>query len=65
MTVGQPNRVEWNETHSGGDFLVIAEWTGSGWKFFEREAWQVRWYAVVSTPALVAKADQLRRAAIQ
>jgi hypothetical protein len=49
------NRVEWQE----GPNLVIGEWTGRRWKFWERDSWEVRWYPGSSTRTRIALADEL------
>jgi hypothetical protein len=62
MNAKQTKRVEWNEArHDEGLFLVIAEWTGVEWEFWERDSWEVRWYPMVSRPDLIAHAEALGR----
>lgn len=56
------NRVRWSEMRdeSGNgnleQFYWIAEKTPSGWTFYEREAYELRWYPVPSSERLVSKA---------
>ena len=53
-------RVEWNDVRQNeGFFLVIADWNGAEWEFWERDSWEVRWYPMVLNPDLVAKAEAL------
>jgi len=40
-------------------FLITTENNGGVWQFFERPNWEVAWYSVKSTPALIAKAEGL------
>jgi hypothetical protein len=54
--------VKWLEIRdsrtSAPEFVyVISELSPEGqWSFFEREAWETRWYPVSATTALVARA---------
>jgi glycosyltransferase involved in cell wall biosynthesis len=54
------DRVEWEETRPDGPFLIVAEWNGAQWEFYERTLWQVHWRAVSSSPELVARVEQIR-----
>jgi hypothetical protein len=65
MNVQEPEitRVEWNEIRQdAGAFLVIADWNGAEWEFWERDSWEVRWYPMVPDTDLIARADALSRA---
>ena len=54
------NRVKWCEDRENdGLFLLIGDWNGSAWEFAEQEAFEVSWHEIPSTPALVAKAEEL------
>jgi hypothetical protein len=54
--------VKWLEIRDSGMpapelVYVISELSPEGqWSFFEREAWETRWYPVSATTALVARA---------
>lgn len=52
-------KVEWMENRCGELFYVVAEETLSGWEFFDKSIWEIRWYPVPSTATLVAKANSL------
>lgn len=50
---------EWRDTTLGFPerFYCIADRTAEGWKFWERSAWEERWFVVVSTEELLRRAD--------
>ena len=54
------NQIIWSEIREeDGDremFYVLAEKLASGWTFFERSVWELRWYPLASTDQLVKKA---------
>ena len=52
-------RVEWGDVRADGLFLMIAEWDGKTWRFWERESWEVSWAEIAATPTLMAKAEEL------
>lgn len=55
-------RVRWNEERFGvGLFLIIAEWNGTEWKFWERDGWEARWYPMHSNCTRIAKAEELAK----
>jgi len=51
------SRVEWQE----GPSLIIAEWTGRRWKFWERDSWEVRWYPGLTTANRIVIANKLSK----
>jgi hypothetical protein len=56
-------RVEWNEIRRNeGAYLVIADWNGLEWEFWERDSWEVRWYPMAPNADLIAKAEEIYRA---
>jgi hypothetical protein len=60
MKIKQTARVEWSEVRRDqGSFLVIAEWNGIEWEFWDRDSWEVQWYPLASRPDLIAKAEAL------
>jgi hypothetical protein len=60
MNTLQSMRVEWNEDRSDrGAYRVIAEWNGVAWEFWEKDAWEIRWYPMEPSPTLIAKAEIL------
>ena len=52
-------RIEWQELRGDNLFLVIAEKRAGKWEFFERSIGEVRWYPMISSFELVAKAERL------
>ena len=57
------NQVRWSEIrrddyqgHSLEMFYIIAEKTSTGWEFYERSSWELCWYLIPSTEALLKKA---------
>ena len=57
-------RVEWTEDRREQSYRMIAELTWSGWEFWEKSAWEVRWYPLTATPDLVTKAELLLEKAV-
>ena len=56
------NRVVWGkDRHGDGPYLLIGDWNGSAWEFAEQESGAVSWHEIPSTPALVAKAEELAK----
>jgi hypothetical protein len=47
-------RIEWTEHTDGDTLLYWGERGGDGWRLFERELSEVRWYPV-SDPAVVER----------
>jgi hypothetical protein len=52
-------RVEWPENRDGSLFFVIAERYPDGWRFFEKNTWENRWFPMNATPALIVQAERL------
>jgi hypothetical protein len=50
---------KWRDTILGfpEQFYWIADRTAEGWEFWERNAWEERWFAVVSTRELLRRAN--------
>jgi len=63
-----PDRViekfEWREIRNTEAFRIIAERTISGWQFFDKSVWEVRWWPMAKTQVLVAKAERLAKRSI-
>ena len=58
-------RVEWTVIRDSETFRIIAERNADRhWDFFDKSVWEIRWHSVVSTSALVAKADALASVAV-
>jgi hypothetical protein len=63
MSIQHTMRVEWSELRrSEGYFCIIAEWNGSEWEFWERDSWEVRWYAIAATEERTSRANAARGA---
>lgn len=56
-------RIQWNEIRHGEMYYIIADETDTGFQFAERSIWEVRWYELSPTEALIAKATYLASAA--
>ena len=53
-------RVAWEEDHGpNGLFSLLADWDGEKWYFWERDSWEIRWYALSARPGLVGRAQRL------
>jgi hypothetical protein len=55
------NQIIWSEIRDDDNdgrelFYVLAERHETQWRFFERSAWELRWYPLPSTDRLVKKA---------
>ena len=62
MTIDE--RVEWFGLRIHGDrstelFFIIAERDETGWRFFERGMYDWSWFALETTPGLVATAEEI------
>lgn len=56
-------RVEWKETRREEAFLISGELGPTGeWVFYERSAWEVRWYRVPNSEALITAAERALQA---
>lgn len=58
----KPYRVQWQETRPAGDgkrvnYSVIAERYGHGWRFYEREVLEIRWFPLQSSDELCRLAE--------
>ena len=54
--------MSWNESRiDEGFFLVMGEWSGHTWEFWERDSWEVRWYQIPSTCGRIAIAKKLAK----
>ena len=61
--VGETLRVEFYERRKrDGFYLVIGEWNGAAWRFWERDTYEVRWYELAATPERRARANALLQA---
>jgi len=52
------NRIEWSEVRDQECYRVIADLIPKGWEFWEKSAWEIRWYPMTATAQLVAKAER-------
>jgi hypothetical protein len=51
-------RVEWTEVRAEESYWVIADFTNNGWEFWEKNAWEIRWYRMATTPQCLDKAER-------
>ena len=52
------SRVEWWELRAGDVLYIVAEWSpATGWEFWQKSTWEIRWHLVATTSDLVAKAQ--------
>jgi hypothetical protein len=51
-------RVEWTELGNHEPYRVIGDLTPDGWEFWEKSVLEIRWYPMVTTPQLIAKAER-------
>jgi hypothetical protein len=51
-------RVEWTEVRAEESYWVIADLTKNGWEFWEKNAWEIRWYPMATTSQCVDKAER-------
>lgn len=58
-----PIRVRFEESDEHTTTYIIAEKVGDKWQFFERDAWEVRWYDTMPTSERVKKAEALLKSA--
>lgn len=58
---GSTIRTEWTENRDGDVFFVVGELNANGWQFWERDAWEVRWFAVEATTDRLELANQLAK----
>lgn len=52
-------QIEWAEVRLTETFRIIAEKSRSGWSFYEKSVWEVRWHAIAWSKALENKAENL------
>jgi hypothetical protein len=57
--VGSIVRTQWTENRVGGPFFVVGELNPNGWQFWDRDAWEIRWFAVEATPDRLELANEL------
>ena len=51
-------RVEWTEVRAEESYWVIGDFTNNGWQFWEKSAWEIRWYPMATTPRCLDKAER-------